>query len=74
MTGEVEIGGVFIPIALVSGVAGFVASLILRRVLRTAHAYTYVWHAGLFDVAMFVVLWASTDFFIGKIYGVGVYG
>lgn len=72
MTGEVEIGGVFIPIALVSGVAGFVASLILRRFLRAAHAYTYIWHAGLFDVSMFVVLWAATDFFIGKIHGVGV--
>ena len=72
MTGEVEIGGVFIPIPLVTGVAAFLASLVLRRGLRTAHAYTYIWHAGLFDVAMFVVLWAATDFFAGKIYGVGV--
>ena len=74
MIGEVEIGGVFIPIALVSGVAGFVASLILRRILRAVHAYTFIWHAGLFDVSMFVVLWAATDFFLGRIHGLGVYG
>jgi hypothetical protein len=70
--GEVEMGGVFIPIVLVSGIVGFVASLILQRVLRAAHAYTFIWHAGLFDIAMFVVLWAGTDFFAGKIYGAGV--
>jgi hypothetical protein len=72
MIGEVEVGGVFIPVVLVSGIVGLVVSLILRRVLRAAHAYTYIWHAGLFDVAMFVVLWAATDFFAGKIYGAGV--
>ena len=72
MIGEVEVGGVFIPVVLVSGIVGLVVSLILRRVLRAAHAYTYIWHAGLFDVAMFVVLWAATDFFAGKFYGVGV--
>ena len=72
MTGEVEIGGVFLPIPLVTGIAAFFASLILRRVLRTAHAYTYIWHAGLFDVSLFVVLWAATEFFAGKIYGAGV--
>ena len=74
MTGEVEIGGVFLPIPLVTGVAAFFASLILRRVLRTAHAYTYIWHAGLFDVSTFVVLWAATDFFVGRMHGLGVSG
>jgi hypothetical protein len=70
--GEVEMGGVLIPVVLISGIVGFVASLILRRVLRAAHAYTYIWHAGLFDVSLFVVLWAATEFFAGKIYGAGV--
>jgi hypothetical protein len=74
VSGEVEIGGVFIPIPLVTGVAAFIASLILRRLLRAGHAYTYIWHAGLFDVSMFVVLWAATDFFVGRMHGLGVYG
>jgi hypothetical protein len=68
VSGEYEIGGVFIPVALASGVIGFVASLILRRVLRAIHAYTFIWHAGLFDVAMFVALWAGFDFLISGIH------
>ena len=74
MTGEVEIGGVFLPLPLVTGVAAFFASLILRRLLRTAHAYSYIWHAGLFDVSLFVALWAATDFLVGRMHGLGVYG
>ena len=57
MIGEVETAGVFIPVALVAGVLAFVISLVLRRLLRRLNAYAFVWHAGLFDVAMFVVLW-----------------
>jgi hypothetical protein len=57
LIGEVETSGVFIPVALVAGVLAFVATLVFRRILRTANAYAFVWHAGLFDVAMFVVLW-----------------
>ena len=57
MSGEVEIGGVFIPLALVGGVAAFVLSLVLRRVFRSLRLYQIVWHAGLFDVATFVVVW-----------------
>jgi Protein of unknown function (DUF1656) len=72
--GEVEMGGVFIPIALVSGIIGFWASLILRRILRVAHAYTFVWHAGLFDVASFVLLWAATDYFISRLPIMGLAG
>jgi hypothetical protein len=74
VTGEVEIGGVFLPIPLVTGIAAFFASLILRRLMRAAHAYSYIWHAGLFDVSMFVVLWAATDFFVGRMHGLGAYG
>jgi protein AaeX len=57
MNGEINAFGVFMPIALVTGVSAFVIALGLRRVLRAAGAYAFVWHAGLFDVAMFVVLW-----------------
>ena len=74
MIGEVDLNGVFIPIALVSGAVGFVASLVLRRVLRAVHAYAFVWHAGLFDVAIFVTLWAVADFIGRNIYQSGIYG
>ena len=72
MTGEVEMGGVFIPIVLVSAVAGFVMAMVLRRGLRAVHAYAYIWHAGLFDVAIFVVLWTAVDY-LGSIHALGMF-
>jgi protein AaeX len=72
MTGEVELGGVFIPIVLVSAVAGFLLAMVLRRGLRAAHAYAYIWHAGLFDVALFIVLWTAVDY-LGSIHALGMF-
>lgn len=57
MSGEVDTFGVFMPIALITGASAFVAAVVLRRVLRAFNAYAFIWHAGLFDVATFVVLW-----------------
>lgn len=57
MSGELDVFGVFLPIALVTGTIAFIAITVLRRVLRALGAYAFIWHAGLFDVAMFVVLW-----------------
>jgi protein AaeX len=57
MNGEVDAFGVFMPIALVTGTIAFVAVFVLRRILRAFNAYAIIWHAGLFDVALFVVLW-----------------
>jgi protein AaeX len=72
MTGEVEMGGVFIPIVLVTAVVGFLMALVFRRGLRAAYAYTYIWHAGLFDVALFVVLWTAADY-LGSIHVLGMF-
>ena len=57
MIGEINAFGVFLPIALVTGVIAFGAAVVLRGILRAVKAYTFVWHAGLFDVATFFVLW-----------------
>jgi protein AaeX len=74
MIGEFEVGGVFIPIALATGVVGFLLSLLVRRVLRAAGAYRLIWHAGLFDVAMFVLLWAIIDYCSGTFQLSGMQG
>jgi hypothetical protein len=59
MIGETEIHGVFIPTLLVLGVGAFFVTLALRSILRRLHFYRFVWHAGLFDTALYVVtLWA----------------
>lgn len=56
MIGEWAIDGVFIPRVLVVFLFAFAASLLLRRILRSLHLYRFIWHAGLFDTAVFVVL------------------
>jgi len=55
MIGEVSLDGVFVPPLLLLASGAFALTLALRRVLRRLHAYRYIWHAGLFDVAMFAV-------------------
>jgi len=60
MIGEVEIYGVFIPGLLVLGILAFIVTLVLRLILRRLHFYRFVWHAGLFDTAFYVVvLWIA---------------
>jgi hypothetical protein len=60
MIGELNLGGVFVPSLLVAAVIAFSLTTILRFALRRSHLYRFVWHAGLFDVALFVViLWVT---------------
>jgi len=54
--GEIEIHGVFIPTLLVLAVEASFITLVLRVVLRRLHFYRFVWHAGLFDTALYVVI------------------
>lgn len=56
MIGEVSIGGVFVPQLLLVAIIAFTLSLCARWALRAVRFYRFVWHAGLFDVALFVVL------------------
>jgi protein AaeX len=73
MIGEAYLGGVFIPRLILVFLLAFAASLLLRRILRWLHLYRFVWHAALFDIAVFVIFsWliaaATTGF---TPYGVG---
>jgi hypothetical protein len=56
MIGEAQIGGVFIPWLLIAAILAFAISLGVRRAFRRLRLYRFVWHAGLFDTAMFVIL------------------
>lgn len=69
MIGEWSIDGVFIPRVLVVLLLAFAASLLLRRTLRSLHLYRFVWHAGLFDTSVFVVLaWLIAKVSVGVTY------
>jgi hypothetical protein len=66
MIGEWVIDGVFIPRVLVVLLFAFAASLPLRRTLRAFNLYRFIWHAGLFDTAVFVVLaWLTAEATVG---------
>lgn len=56
MIGEAEFDGVFVPYLLILTITAFLVLLPIRWVLRRTHLYRFVWHAGLFDVALFVVI------------------
>ena len=60
MIGETAIHGVFVPNLLLLGAGAFLVTLVLRAVLHRVHFYRFVWHAGLFDTALYVViLWVA---------------
>jgi len=66
MIGESVIAGVFIPRVLVVLVLAFAVSLLLRRALRSFNAYRFIWHAGLFDTALFIAIaWLIAEVTVG---------
>jgi hypothetical protein len=56
MIGETDIDGVFIPRLLLVAILAFISLMVLRVIFRRLRLYRFVWHAGLFDTALFVVL------------------
>lgn len=56
MSGELDVYGVYIPNLLALMLATLLVNLVVRRVLAGLGAYGFVWHRGLFDVALYVVL------------------
>ena len=66
MIGESVIDGVFIPRVLVVFMLAFAVSLLFRRVLRWFGLYRFIWHAGLFDIAVFFALaWLIAESTLG---------
>ncbi|MGA0565224.1 DUF1656 domain-containing protein [Ancylobacter sp. VNQ12] len=59
MPGEIDLYGVYVPNLLVLALATLLVSLVVRRALAWFGVYGFVWHRGLFDVALYVVLLQS---------------
>jgi len=59
MIGEANLDGVFVSAVLVSALVALGLSLLIRRLLAWLGAYRLIWHAALFDTALFVILWAA---------------
>ena len=59
MDGEIDVGGAFLPSFLAAAVIAYVVTVGIKRLLRALDLYRFVWHAGLFDTGLYVVvLWA----------------
>jgi len=57
MTGEFDIGGVFVPAILIWAVVSMAIGVVVRQIFTATRFYQLVWHRGLFDLALFFILW-----------------
>ena len=62
MIGEFDIAGVFIPAIVIWALASMAVGLVVRRVFVATGFYRLVWHRGLFDLALFFILWGLVAF------------
>jgi Protein of unknown function (DUF1656) len=61
MTEEINIGGgVFIPGLMLWALVALASSIPVRWLLNETGFYRLVWHRGLFDICLFVILWGGT--------------
>jgi uncharacterized membrane protein len=59
MIGELHIIGLYAPASLVSAIVAGLTILLIRRLLVRVGFYRHVWRPGLFDLALYVVLWTG---------------
>ncbi|MCI0756464.1 DUF1656 domain-containing protein [Teichococcus vastitatis] len=56
MIAELDVYGVFMPALLVWAIIAMPLTALLRRLLLRLGAYRWIWHAPLFDLALFVLV------------------
>jgi hypothetical protein len=59
---ELDLFGVIVPSLLLWNVLAYVLARVIGKVLARAGVYRHVWHAALFDFALFVCLVSSLAF------------
>ncbi|NKN34276.1 DUF1656 domain-containing protein [Marichromatium bheemlicum] len=58
MSGELNLFGVYLHAELVTSTIALALTLVVNRVLIHFGLYRHLWHQALFEVAVFVILWA----------------
>lgn len=61
MIAEIPVGDVLLPMAAVTGVVALCLRLVVSVLGRRIGLYRLVWHPGLFDLAVFILLWAGVS-------------
>ncbi len=59
MNADIDIAGVFVHPLLIAAILAFALAEAIGWVLARTRLYRFVWHRGLFDVALTIVLWAG---------------
>ena len=60
MREEIDIGGgVLIPGLMLWAIVALLMSLPVRWLLSKAGFYQIVWHRGLFDICLFIIVWGA---------------
>jgi hypothetical protein len=61
VSGEFNIAGVYAPSLLLWALIALGLAWPLRRIFERTQLYRYVWHRGLFDLALLVLLWGAVS-------------
>jgi hypothetical protein len=61
MIAEIPVGGVYVPMAALTGGVAFVLHIAMHGLARRVGLYRLVWHPGLFDLAVFLILWGAVS-------------
>ncbi len=64
MPADFDIYGVYVPRLLVLMVLTLAVTIVLRRALSWSGAYALVWHRGLFDIALYVLVLGALSYSI----------
>jgi len=63
MPAEFDVYGVYVPRLLVLMVLSLLFIIVIRRILARLGAYSLVWHRGLFDLALYVLVLGAVSSF-----------
>jgi hypothetical protein len=59
MSRELDLFGVYVHPLIAAAICAFVAARLVELILQKLGAYRWVWHRGLFDVALTIILWGG---------------
>ena len=67
MSPEINIAGVYVHPLLIAAMLAFAVARLLELLLQRLGAYRFIWHRGLFDAAVTVILWGVfAQFFVSR--------
>lgn len=64
MIGEFNFYGIYIPWLLILGLGAMITTQMVSYVLVRLGAYRFIWHAALFDFALFVIILGAFTFLL----------